>query len=177
MKFKLTEHFINLVNDEDRKKQYVNEVVDLINKAYANIGGANLNVAEIMEDNIMWKLCYRGDHISALTLYKVYDGNNRKAFIGCTDGTPQGKADLYMIMREDAKRDVFVEVSHAMEHMYIKSGMQYIDNKMAEAILKQLNKKVISLDDDGIHYTRNIGNVPRVKAMVGKIPSWWVGFE
>lgn len=166
---RLNEHFVT-VFDHDDKMKYVDEVWDMLEQSYSKIGGTHSSKDEILEDGMMWKLVRRNGKIDAAIIYKQKLG--RKAILAGCDGTPQGKQDLFSIIREDAKmedRHAWVEVSGAPEYLYKKYGHVPIPNEVAEEILAKMGKKIDQLNPDGYHYTRKIGGDSYEKLMMGTL--------
>ena len=166
----LLERYVNLTND-NQKREYAEVVWDMLQNSYKKIGGyrGTQNVEELIKDSSLWKLVRKNNKIVAASIYK--DLRGRKSIAAATDGTEEGKKALLSIWLEDLKLNrSWSEVSGATEHMKLKHGFKPISNKYAEEIL---GKQVLSLNDDGIHYTRMIGGVPYEKAIIGYIP----GFE
>lgn len=173
------EHYVTLFNDnekdEQKKRKYLNQVWDILQKSYAKIGGiAGMDEPEtLMADNLMWKLVTRNNKVVACSIYK-YNGSARKIIAGGTDGTPQGKEDFYKMCEEDVKRierNTWAEVSGSMEGVFIfKLNATPIPAKQAKDILKDMGKDIISISNDEFHYTRKIGNKQYEKIMFGNVP-------
>ena len=121
----------------------------------------------------------RGDHISAVSVYKD-QGPNRKLMVCGQDFTEQGKADLKRILKDDVDfvgRGAYGEVSEAVEHIMIDYyNAKKIPAEVAAKILaNQPNpKKILSIEEDGYHYKRKIGDEVYTKLMVGDIPEQFV---
>jgi hypothetical protein len=175
----LLEHYVTLFNDNDedfeKKKQYLDQVWDVLQSSYAPIGGiANMSDPEdLLDDEFMWKLVTRGEKVVAVTICK-YSGNDRKLVCGGSDGTPQGKKDFYKLCQEDAdrvERNSWAEVSGSMEGVFLfKLNGVPIPVDIAKKILADRGKEIISTSKDGFHYTRDIGGKPYEKIMIGNVP-------
>jgi hypothetical protein len=105
----LEEHFINLLpGDEAEKAKHAPEVHAMLQKAYAPIGGihgSGFNSPEDMVKNIpMWKAYRHEGKIKAIKLYKNNSAGGRKSVAVATDGSPEGKAGLSRMMRDDMQR-------------------------------------------------------------------------
>ena len=164
----LNEHYMNLWGDDEAKILYLDEVWELIDKSYRDIGGCSKSKEELLEPQYLWKMVRRGSKITAVTIYKSND--LRKLVIAACDGTPRGKNDLYSILKEDISevgRGVYGEYSGALEHLVNKFGANPTPVDIAEKILNGMNKDIISKDPDGFHYTRLINGIPRTKIMFG----------
>lgn len=167
----LNEHYITPISIDDRMK-YAQEVFDLLFDSYKDIGGLfGINDPEdLVKQSTIWKLVRRNGKITAALIY-ADKGHGRKAIAGGTNGTPQGKNDFYNIIKEDIKmsdRHAYAEASGAPEHIYSKYGGVPIPNTEVHKILGP-NKKILSLNPDGYHYSRAIGtdNIVTEKIMFG----------
>ena len=168
IRLNINEHYINLWGDDDSKLIYLDEIWKLIEDSYKKIGGCSKNKNELLDSKYLWKMVKRGSKITAVTIYKIPGG--RKLVIAASDGTSEGKNDLYSILREDISeigRGVFGEYSGALEHLMNKFGAQPIPADVAEKILNDMNKDILSKDPDGFHYTRLINGIERTKIMFG----------
>jgi hypothetical protein len=160
----LLEHYVNLLT-VDEKRKYVDEVWDMLQKAYAPIGGfkSAASKEELIDDSSMWKLVRRNGKIVAVFIYK--DKFGRKSIACATDGSDQGKADLIKTKSDDTKmRRAWAEVSGKVESIMIKAKAVPVSNKYAA---KLTGKEILGYDVDGVHYTRLIAGEPHVKAIYG----------
>jgi hypothetical protein len=165
----LLERYVNLTDDSDRRK-YGQLVWNMLQDSYKDIGGYKgaSSIDDLIASSSLWKLVRRNGKIVAFSLYKDLKG--RKGIGVATDGTEEGKKALYDLWAEDLKLNrSWTEVSGKTEHIKLKHGFKPIPNKYAAEIL---NKEILSLNPDGIHYTRLIGGVPYEKAIVGQIPGY-----
>ena len=171
----LNEHFINIDSkDREKKEKFLDDVKSIIEFSYSKIGGPlNINsYDELLKDKYFWKLNKKNDKIVACVIYKV-NGLGRKYSLCGSDGTPEGKEALYQIMREDIdrpERQAWGEFSGAMEHQMEKFNGTPVPNTIAKELLASFNKPVMSLSDDGFHYTRLINGVPTEKIIYGNAP-------
>ena len=173
------EHYVTLFNDNEKdfmkKKEYLDQVWDVLQKSYAPIGGmANMSEPEdLLDADLGWKMVTRGGKVVAVTIYKI-QGKTRKIIAGGTDGTKQGKEDFYKMCAEEVKRierNSWAEVSGSMEGVFLfKLGATPIPVEISNKILQDKGKDIISNDKDGFHYTRNIGGKPYEKIMFGNVP-------
>lgn len=160
----LLEHYVNLLTTEEKEK-YVDQVWDMLQKAYAPIGGfkSASSKEELISDSNLWKLVRRGGKIVTVMIYK--DKHGRKSIACATDGTDQGKADLMKTKDDDSRlRRAWAEVSGAVERIMIKTKATPVPNKYAA---KLTGKEILGYDVDGVHYTRLIAGEPHVKAIYG----------
>jgi hypothetical protein len=168
----LLERYVNLISKEDKLK-YVDEVWELMQKAYASIGGfkSAVNKEDLVNDSFLWKLVRKNNRIVAAVLYK--DRLGRKSFAGAAEqgpdgkATEEGKAGLLSIIIEDVKMNrSWSEVSGKMEHLKMKHGAAPIPNKYAAELT---GKEILELNPDGYHYTRMIAGHPHEKMIVGHV--------
>lgn len=178
MVIQLNEHYVTLWNEPeyiDEKEKYLDEVWNLIQTAYASIGGmaSMTHKEDLMDDNLMWKLVVRNGKVVCCSISKIV-GNTRKMVGGCSDGTPQGKKDFYAMCAEDVtqtKRNAWAEVSGSMEGVYLfKLNAIPIPVDIAEKILNDRGKTILRKDKDGFHYVRKIGGKLFEKIMFGNVP-------
>ena len=168
----LLERYINLISKEDKTK-YAKEVWNILQKAYASIGGfksAN-TIEELINDTFMWKLVRKNGRIVAAVIYK--DQRGRKSIAGAAElgpdgkATEEGKAALISIVIEDIKMNrSWSEVSGKMEHLKLKHGATPIPNTYAAELT---GKEILELKPDGYHYVRMIGGKPYEKMIVGYV--------
>ena len=168
----INEHFVNIFTKEidSTVNQYKEVVYDLLQKSYAPIGGL-LGVNDpdqLVLDSDMWKLVTRGSKVVAVAIYSMKRGGRKMIACG-SDGTPEGKKDLYKILQEDIKmvdRKMWAEVSGAMEHIYInKQGARPVPAEVAQILMK--DKNFIKIHDDGFHYDRLIAGEVHTKILIG----------
>lgn len=102
----LNEHYVNLIGNDPKKKQYAHELYAMLQKSYEKAGGliqGGFRSPEDMIKNVpMWKLVTKSGKLVAAVLYKDKDG--RKSVAMCTDGTEEGKAAATQIMKDDLGR-------------------------------------------------------------------------
>lgn len=181
----LSERFINLF-DPEKKKQYADEVWNLIQTSYQKIGGikgSGFNSKEDMIKNIpFWKLAKKDGKIVAASLYK--DKNGRKRVASATDGTDVGKDQLEILGREDLTRErAYAEISSSSLNFMRRrwKGKRPFEDyiippEKAEKILGDNLVYPVSDDDPEVQrhpdlkkyfYQRNIGGHYHTKLMVG----------
>jgi hypothetical protein len=165
----LTERFINATT-EDEMKKYSSVVWEMLNTSYKDIGGYKgaSSPEELINKSSLWKLVRKNGKIVAVVIYA--DNRGRKAIALATDSSIEGKEALMSIWAEDLSYNrAWSEVSGKAEHLKLKKGFKPVPNKYAAEIL---NKEILNLNPDGIHYTRLIGGIPYEKAIVGKIAGY-----
>lgn len=169
MRFKefLIETYINVIRPKDKRK-YASQVWDILQNSYASLPGGFATAAtidELIEKSWMWKLVKKNDKIVAVQIYK--DQYGRKGIAGGTDGSYTGKIELNKIIIDDIKLNrSWAEVSGAPEHIMTKLGASPIPNTLAATLT---GKEILSLNDDGFHYTRLIAGKPYEKIIFGTV--------
>ena len=101
------ERVLNLFNDNEKhldvRKQYALDVWNMLQVAYADIGGIKGNGFGSVEDMIekipFWKLVRKNDKIVSVVMYKGKQG--RKMVAIASDGTEAGKLGLGTILKDD----------------------------------------------------------------------------
>jgi hypothetical protein len=176
----LTERVLNLHTPE-QKSQYADEVWDMLQKAYAKMGGfkSATSKEELIEIPGYWKLVKRGPEITAVNLYKqTPQTQTHKSYALAAKVTqdpvtnkykasPAGMRDIQDLVNADAKtRRSWVEVSGPAERLIHSTGAKPIPNKFASYLT---NKEILRLNPDGYHYTRLIQGEPYEKIIYGFI--------
>jgi hypothetical protein len=154
-------------------------VWELLQKAYEKMGGfkSAANKEELIANPGYWKVVKRGGKITAVNLYrKIPQTSTFKVYASGAEAeldpetnkyraTTQGKHDYMQIKKADVtQKRSWAEVSGPAEKLAIRNGAKPIPNKYAGALT---DKAILSLDPDGIHYTRLIMGELHKKAMYG----------
>lgn len=157
---------------ETHRETYRQQIHDIIRSSYSKIGGysgfpsgseleSDAIHSDISKHNI--KLVHRSGKVTAVALYK--DAHGRKGIGKGTDGSLQGKKDLYKIMEDDnVLQRSWSEVSGALEHIHNKIGSPKVPFEKAK---KLVDKSDMMPDNDEVHYTRSIGGKKFKKVVVG----------
>ena len=180
----LNEKYLNLfINTKDviSRNEYKDEVYELLQRAYKDIGGIKgngFNSADDMVKNMpFWKIAKVKGKIVAIILYK--DKNGRKAVAMATDGSRDGILKLKDILKNVLSRSYMEASSNALRFAIKFLGVELL-KKYAISIddVKQL------LHDDEIlegsekyktdypdladyFYSRKIGSSIETKIMIG----------
>jgi len=161
----INEHFVNVYDKADMIK-YAKEIWDMLIASYANVPGGFLSATSpehLAKKLGFMKLIRRDGKIVAGHLYK--DKHGRKAIALFTDGTPLGKKEIRGLLSDDMRLGrAWLEVSGAAEHIIAKSGEKPVPNTRAAELT---GKEIISLNPDGVHYTRLIGGFEHEKIIFG----------
>lgn len=181
----LDEHFINLLpGDEEKKRQYAPQVHAMLNKAYAKIGGiagSGFETPDAMVDKIhMWKLHVKDGAIKAVKMYKDHSIGGRKSVAMATDETPEGKAALGRMVKDDivTKRS-YSEISGSVlgtAKKGVKDLQKYVlplnrvrELQKGDTITPAAHDDAEVIKNKDLHgfYSRNIGGEPHTKLMAG----------
>jgi hypothetical protein len=111
MNFKIyiSETYNNFIGDTgtalENKIKWVDQVWDMLQRAYSDIGGIKGSGFSNKEDMIanipFWKIFHRGEHLIAVVMYK--DTRGRKLVAFATDQSKQSKKILSNIFKEALK--------------------------------------------------------------------------
>ena len=154
----------------DEKAEYASDIFDLINTAYAPIGG-NVNyksVADVLgaEADADYEVINIDDdpEPDALSAYKKQPAGNKLAAIG-HDGTPEAKSKIINHYADLLKqKGYYLEVSGKLKDILLAKGAPVVTDP--ELIKKVLKGKTIELNDDGT-YQRFIGGTQHTKTLLG----------
>ena len=189
--YMLSESFINLIGDDNKKQDYVDAVWGMLQLSYEAIGGihgSGFKDKQDMIDNIaFWKISTKSGKPIAVAMYK--DSGGRKVVAYGTDGSTDGKSKIVEIIKADITRS-YAELSGATLGILMKNlDWNYLKdfvvtpNQVKDILGKtitQLNQlssipsdaklilsKYPQLEDYG--YVRKIGSDSHFKVMFGKV--------
>lgn len=164
-----TSAFLNLISSADKQK-YVNECWDLLQAAYAAVGGFKSadSPDDLVRDSFMWKLARKNGKVVACCIYKKQFG--RKRIASATDNTSTGKAELMAIYKEDLTR-AWTECSGAVERALMKLGGEHFMIPAEHA--PTLTGKECIPSEDGFHYKRKIAGSYHEKVIIGTPEGSW----
>jgi hypothetical protein len=146
------------------RELWADKVFDLVKITYEKIGVPAKSPGELMEFDL-WDLNMGSqEEILAFTLYKR-TSFGLKAGLSGHNGTSEGKrTNVQNIRKKFLLPGVYGEVSHAVEGIAVAAGAPVV----CATYVKEILKKEIIPQEDGIHYVRNITGVgPVKKVMVG----------
>lgn len=101
----LSERFVNLIGNDSNKAKFVDQVYDVIQKAYAPIGGIRTNGFQSKEAMLQlpfWKMAVQDGKVVAVVIYK--DKGGRKSVAMATDGSDIGKKRIIDMVQNDLSR-------------------------------------------------------------------------
>ncbi|MAZ56774.1 hypothetical protein CL653_03210 [bacterium] len=167
-------HINAFQKDEELRHRYKDQVWEMLNNAYASIGGVKgngFNSPDDMVKNIgMWKMVRKNDKIVAVTLYK--DKKGRKSVASATDGTPLGKASLAKMIRD--------EFNHSRSYAEISDKLYYFARKAVSDDVfdaaripakqaKSVDNRIRLIPGEDFWYYRKIGDDLIKKMMLGSL--------
>ncbi len=155
---------------DKEKEEYASDIFDLINTAYAPIGG-NVNyksAADVLgaEADANYEVINIDDdpEPDALSAYKKQPAGNKLAAIG-HDGSPEAKSKVINHYAELLKKKgYYLEVSGKLKDILLAKGAPVVTDP--ELIKKVLKGKNIELNDDGT-YQRFLGGEKHTKTLLG----------
>jgi len=155
---------------DKEKEEYASDIFNLINTAYAPIGG-NVNyksAADVLgaEADADYEVINIDDdpEPDALSAYKKQPAGNKLAAIG-HDGSPEAKSKVINHYADLLKKKgYYLEVSGKLKDILLSKGAPIVTD--TELIKKVLKGKTIELNDDGT-YQRSIGGEKHTKTLLG----------
>jgi len=182
----ITERYVNLIAKDKRKEEYADQIYDLLQKAYAKIGGIHGNGFKSREDMIknipFWKFEVKDNKILAVIMYK--DKGGRKSVAVATNGTPAGKVSLARMMRDDVMQGRSYSEKSGAALGFIKKNLSpdvfdatVMSYKDAQKILDDPIRPAPKDDEEykrhpelrGRLYQREIGGAWHTKALLGEV--------
>jgi hypothetical protein len=161
--------WVDLSSDE--KTEYAKDIFDLINTAYAPIGG-NINyksAADVLgaESDADYEVVNIDDdpEPDALISYKEKDAGKKITALG-HDGEPVSKSKSLNKMASLLKEPgYYLEVSGKLQDILLAKGAPIVKDK--DVIQKVLKGKKLEFNEDGT-YQRFIGGEKHTKTLLGK---------
>jgi hypothetical protein len=160
--------WVNLSDKE--KEEYASDIFNLINTAYAPIGG-NVNyksAADVLgsEADANYEVINIDDdpEPDALSAYKKQPAGNKLAAIG-HDGSPIAKSKIINHYADLLKKKgYYLEVSGKLKDILLAKGAPVVTDP--EIIKKVLKGKEVKMNDDGT-YERYLAGELRTKTLLG----------
>jgi len=155
---------------DKEKEEYASDIFNLINTAYAPIGG-NVNyksAADVLgsEADADYEVINIDDdpEPDALSAYKKQPAGNKLAAIG-HDGSPEAKSKVINHYADLLKKPgYYLEVSGKLKDILLAKGAPVVTDP--EVIKKVLKGKEIEMNDDGT-YQRYLGGSLHTKTLLG----------
>ncbi|GEM_PF-1675929 len=155
------------------KTMIVDDVFALLQKAYAQVkGGLHFPDKDtLVSSTAQWRVIYLDEEIVGVVIYKAKRGLKMVA-MGISSEITYTLRDYVKRMLTDIFQMTFgktwMEVSEGAERFLLKIGGErfVISNNYAKVLTE---KEIISLDNDGKHYYREINGVLKRKMIIGTI--------
>ena len=160
--------WINLTKDE--QDEFAQEIFDLINTAYAPIGGnpnykSPSDVVGAEGDATYMVIDLDDDpEFDAVKITKSKPSGNKSVGIGHDDSSPAKSAAVNITALMLKEPGYYVEVSGKLKDILMSKGVPVITDK--ETIQKVMAGKNIEMNDDGT-YSREIGGKKHTKTLMG----------
>jgi len=161
MKFKtyIKEGYANFIGKDEatveKKRKWVDQVWDMLQAAYDDIGGIKGSGFKDKNDMIQnipfWKIFYRGDKLIAAVLYK--DTNGRKLVALGTDKSNQAKKILSDIFK-NALKVSYGEYSGKLLNLIVKGvSFERLEPYLLEPayVQKLLDKQIVPPDPEKLN--------------------------
>ena len=192
--FVLNEKYVNLIGDKshDQRRKYADQVWDLLQGAYASIGGIKGDGFKTKEDMIktlpFWKLFVQKGKVRVVMIYK--DTGGRKSVALATDRSKVAKEALSDIFKSSFDKG-YGELSGAALAFAIRSvgpdiiadiamDVKNVSKTIGKEITPATDETVAKLSDDDKliykrykkllghgFYTRELGGHPHLKVILG----------
>lgn len=166
-------YYLDDENDRKTILQYLDEIYDILVKAYESIGGliGLKNKDDILKNknNHIIRIAFYYSKVVAVAIYNKRLGGNKLTYGGGIKGQFQeeGKIGFKAIIRRDVTSDTeynWIEASGTVEHLFKKYGGLQVPSKFAEEIFGKNKVRIV----DDFHYERIIGGQNKiVKAIFG----------
>ena len=165
----LTESYVNLFDADKRKWDYLDQVWDMLQESYRRMNG--FHSVKTKEDLVteckMWKLSKKNGKVIAGIIYK--DRNGRKSVWIFSDGTSEGKRELFKFYTEDlTKKRAFKEVSKPILDWLEKYGFPVKDYLVPATVAKDIvADPTFKFTSDEFAYKRKIQDKEYEKYLLG----------
>ena len=182
MSFNLTKYFrkqylrenltkdVWITLDKEEQDDFADEIFDLINNAYKEIGGhpnykSPEDVVGFEGDSIYQVIDLDDDDdLDAVVVDKKRAGGLKSVAMGHDGSSPAKSAavNIHAIMLK--KPGYYIEVSGGLKHILISKGVPVVTDE--ETIRRVLKGKEIEMNDDGT-YQRSLGGTIHTKTLMG----------
>jgi len=160
-----------IISSTAEKSYIADEVYSLLFKAYRHVkGGLHfLSPDELISKTSQWRVLYLDCNIVGVIIYKAKRGLKMVA-MAISDSLDYSLRTHIKTMLSHifqiSFRNSWMEVSEGAEKFILKVGGEkfIISNTLAFQLTK---KNILSLDNDGIHYYREINGVIKRKLIIG----------
>lgn len=156
---------------QNEKIFIVDDVFKILEDSYRNVkGGLHFtDKDELINKTDLWKIIYLDEIIVGVIIYKAKKGLKMVALGIANSITHKSQSYIKSMLSTIFKltfSNTWMEVSEGVEKFLIKNGGElfFIKNTMASQLT---GKKILSLKNDGYHYTREINGIIKTKIMIG----------
>ena len=155
------------------KSFIVDDVFAILKNAYKNVAGGLYfkNKDELIFTTDLWKVIYLEENIVGVVIYKFKQGLKMVA-LGIADFL-NNKFQFFIktmltYIFQHTFANTWIEVSEGVEKIILKNGGKnfLIKNTLANQLT---GKPILSLLEDGYHYTREINGITKTKVIVGTV--------
>jgi len=154
------------------EKSYIaDEVYSLLYKAYTHVkGGLHfISPDELISKTSQWRVIYLDGNIVGAIIYKAKKGLKMVAMAISDSLDYSFRVHIKTMLSNIFKlsfRNSWMEVSEGAERFILKVGGErfIMPNSLASDLT---GKNILSLDDDGTHYYREINGVIKRKIIIG----------
>jgi len=161
------------ITSTHEKSFIVDDVFTILQNAYKNIqGGLHFkDKDDLINKTDLWKIIYLDETIVGVIIYKAKKGLKMVA-LGIASFLNKKSKFLIKTMLSNIFKLTFsntwMEVSEGVEKFILKHGGEgfLIKNTFANHLT---GKVILSLDEEGYHYKREINGVVKTKVMIGTI--------
>ena len=167
----ITEKYKNFLSkDSSKKSEYAEEVYELLNNAYAPIGGIKGSGFSSPQDMVktipFWKLGFDSGRLVAVVMYKDVGEGRKLVAVGSTRDA-EGKKKLKEIFKQEFARS-YAEISDPLLAWFNRAYpdlMKKYRMKVTDAV--KIQPEITPIDD--YFYSRKIGGSHHTKIMLGTI--------
>jgi len=162
---------VETINSYDAKIYIVDEVFDLLQKAYASVKGGLHFIShdDLILNTSMWKVIYDDINIIGVVIYKAKKGLKMVA-MGLSQKLHHSykkiTKNILVYIFKTTFTNTWMELSEGAEHFILQNGGEnfILPNHLAAALT---GKEILELCDDGIHYKRMINGIVKTKILLG----------
>jgi len=184
----LMESYKNLIQSPEEKSKYVDQVWDILQNAYSDIGGVKgngFNSKQDMIDNIpFWKLIIKDEKVVGVILYKDRGGRKTVA-LGIDPSSAYAKSEIKKVIGQEIFRS-YSELSKGPLNVLMKQypwDILKLYTFTPDEASKALKKEVYPVPEDVLKnntslrkypqlkdygYMRNIGGTKEFKVLFGR---------
>jgi len=149
------------------------DIFDILAEAYSDVKGGLLfsSVDDLILKTAMWKVIYFQSNIVGVVIYKAKKGLKMVALAISSQVNKKLRNNIKIMLHEIFKMTfgkTWMEVSEGAEKFLMKiGGIKFmLPNTLANSLT---GKEILSLDEDGYHYYREINGIVKRKIILGTV--------